>query len=62
MNSQSQHSNAIMVLCVASTLLVSLLLAPTASAIPSYARQTGFPCKSCRYMPPELTPLGGHSS
>lgn len=31
---------------------------PTASAIPSYARQTGFPCKSCHYMPPELTPLG----
>jgi hypothetical protein len=40
-------------------LLVSLFLqAPTASAIPSYARQTGFPCKSCHYMPPELTPLG----
>lgn len=31
---------------------------PIASAIPSYARQTGFPCKSCHYMPPELTPLG----
>ena len=31
---------------------------PTASAIPSYARQTGFTCKSCHYMPPELTPLG----
>jgi hypothetical protein len=31
---------------------------PEASAIPSYARQTGFPCKSCHYMPPELTPLG----
>ncbi len=31
---------------------------PMASAIPSYARQTGFPCKSCHYMPPELTPLG----
>jgi len=31
---------------------------PTASAIPSYARQTGYPCKSCHYMPPELTPLG----
>jgi len=31
---------------------------PSASAIPSYARQTGFPCKSCHYMPPELTPLG----
>jgi len=40
-------------------LLISLFLqVPTASAIPSYARQTGFPCKSCHYMPPELTPLG----
>jgi hypothetical protein len=39
--------------------IASLFLqAPTASAIPSYARQTGFPCKSCHYMPPELTPLG----
>ena len=49
------------------TVIISIILAlfialfvqvPTASAIPSYARQTGFPCKSCHYMPPELTPLG----
>jgi hypothetical protein len=40
-------------------LLISLFLqVPTASAIPSYARQTGFPCKSCHFTPPELTPLG----
>jgi hypothetical protein len=40
-------------------LFVSLFLqVPAASAVPSYARQTGFPCKSCHYMPPELTPLG----
>jgi hypothetical protein len=40
-------------------LLTGLFLqVPSASAIPSYARQTGFPCKSCHYMPPELTPLG----
>ncbi len=40
-------------------LFISLFVqVPTASAIPSYARQTGFPCKSCHYMPPELTPLG----
>src|ERR1700680_4422016 len=40
-------------------LFASLFLqVPTASAIPSYARQTGFPCKSCHYTPPELTPLG----
>jgi hypothetical protein len=39
-------------------LLGLFLRVPTASAIPSYARQTGFPCKSCHYTPPELTPLG----
>ena len=40
-------------------LFISLFLqVPTASAIPSYARQTGFPCKSCHMMPPELTALG----
>jgi hypothetical protein len=40
-------------------LLISLFLqVPTASAVPSYARQTGYPCKSCHMMPPELTALG----
>ena len=38
--------------------IVLFVQVPTASAVPSYARQTGFPCKSCHYMPPELTPLG----
>jgi len=32
--------------------------APSANAVPSYSRQTGFPCKSCHTTPPELTPLG----
>ena len=32
--------------------------APSARAVPSYARQTGFPCRSCHTTPPELTPLG----
>jgi hypothetical protein len=54
-----QLSHAIIAFYVSSALLVTLFLqVPTASAIPSYARQTGFPCKSCHYMPPELTPLG----
>ena len=34
------------------------LQVPTASAVPSYARQTGYPCKACHLMPPELTALG----
>jgi hypothetical protein len=44
------------------SLIVPLLLtgvrAPSASAVPSYSRQTGFPCRSCHTTPPELTPLG----
>jgi hypothetical protein len=40
-------------------LLISLFVqVPTASAVPSYARQTGYPCKSCHMVPPELTALG----
>jgi hypothetical protein len=39
-------------------LFIAFLRVPKASAVPSYARQTGFPCKSCHLMPPELTALG----
>lgn len=31
---------------------------PTASAVPSFARQTGLPCSGCHYAPPELNPAG----
>ena len=31
---------------------------PSARAVPSYSRQTGMPCASCHYAPPELTPFG----
>ncbi|HXQ25084.1 MAG TPA: hypothetical protein VN822_01635 [Candidatus Acidoferrales bacterium] len=34
------------------------LRVPTARAVPSFSRQTGFPCISCHTTPPELTPLG----
>jgi hypothetical protein len=37
---------------------ISGVRAPSASAVPSYSRQTGFPCRSCHTTPPELTPLG----
>lgn len=39
-------------------LLFALFLVPSAGAVPSYSRQTGFPCSSCHTTPPELTPLG----
>src|SRR6202049_701797 len=29
-----------------------------AYAVPSYSRQTGMPCATCHYTPPELTPFG----
>jgi hypothetical protein len=59
MKGQKICLRAINVIGISIALLIFLFLqVPTASAIPSYARQTGFPCKSCHYMPPELTPLG----
>ncbi|HLW98437.1 MAG TPA: hypothetical protein VKR82_07315, partial [Candidatus Acidoferrales bacterium] len=59
MNAQKIYFRSPTIICSIIALVFSLFLqAPTASAIPSYARQTGFPCKSCHYTPPELTPLG----
>jgi len=59
MSDQKTYFRAIPIIGSSFAMLISLFLqVPTASAIPSYARQTGFPCKSCHYMPPELTPLG----
>ena len=54
-----KRSYAVSAVCAVFAIMIGLFLqVPDASAIPSYARQTGFPCKSCHYMPPELTPLG----
>ena len=39
-------------------LFAACLRVPSARAVPSFSRQTGFPCSSCHYTPPELTPLG----
>jgi hypothetical protein len=39
-------------------LVAACLRVPNAQAVPSFSRQTGFPCSSCHYTPPELTPLG----
>lgn len=37
---------------------LALVGASKASAITSFARQTGLPCSSCHTIPPELTPFG----
>jgi hypothetical protein len=59
MNDSKKYFSRTALIGIAVAMLFSLFVqVPQASAIPSYARQTGFPCKSCHYMPPELTPLG----
>src|ERR1700740_687621 len=35
-----------------------LVSKPDAHAVPSYSRQTGLPCSTCHFAPPELTPFG----
>jgi hypothetical protein len=59
MNCQKLYFRQTLVSSAILAVFIGLFLqVPAAFAIPSYARQTGFPCKSCHYMPPELTPLG----
>jgi hypothetical protein len=59
MNHQARHFQATPIIGSLIAILISIFVqVPPASAVPSYARQTGFPCKACHYMPPELTPLG----
>ena len=38
--------------------LFIVLSQPEARAVPSYSRQTGLPCATCHFAPPELTPFG----
>lgn len=40
------------------TIACLFLLKPSAHAVPSYSRQTGLPCASCHYAPPELNAFG----
>ena len=37
---------------------IGFMLVPEATAVPSYARQTGLACNACHYTPPELNPAG----
>src|ERR1700688_2803064 len=37
---------------------VAIFCAQAAYAVPSYSRQTGLPCASCHYAPPELNAFG----
>src|SRR3984893_797377 len=40
------------------TVWLLIVFKPEAHAVPSYSRQTGLPCATCHYAPPELTPFG----
>ncbi len=59
---RKNHRKWLKVVLMAVSLIVPFLVtgvhAPSARAVPSYSRQTGFPCRSCHTTPPELTPLG----
>src|SRR5215813_8344843 len=46
------------ILLSVSALFVSFVLIPKATAVPSYARQTGLSCNACHYTPPELNAAG----
>jgi hypothetical protein len=41
-----------------SNLFLMFLFVSSSFAVPSYSRQTGMPCATCHYAPPELTPFG----
>jgi hypothetical protein len=59
MSDQKPYFRGLVLIIGFITLLVAVFLrVPKANAVPSYARQTGFPCKSCHLNPPELTALG----
>jgi hypothetical protein len=52
------HSSDRTLLPLFAVLCFVALSVPEALAVPSYSRQTGMPCASCHYAPPELTPFG----
>jgi hypothetical protein len=41
-----------------SALFIGFIVVPQATAVPSYARQTGLACSGCHYTPPELNRAG----
>src|ERR1700726_2157788 len=54
-----QSCSPIAILLKAFTIIWLVVLSlPSATAVPSYSRQTGLACSSCHYAPPELTPFG----
>jgi hypothetical protein len=58
LDTQSGYSLSRIFLKIFAIISLVVLSVPSAQAVPSYSRQTGLPCASCHYAPPELTPFG----
>jgi len=58
LDTQSRYSLGGILLKLFAMISLIVLSVPSAQAVPSYSRQTGLPCASCHYAPPELTPFG----
>src|ERR1700674_1114463 len=58
LRTQSGYSPSAIFAKLLAILSLAVLFVPSARAVPSYSRQTGLPCASCHYAPPELTPFG----
>jgi hypothetical protein len=55
---EPQFRPAILIGVFIALFVAGFLRVPEAAAVPSFARQTGFACRSCHMTPPELTALG----
>src|ERR1700731_1279737 len=58
LDTQSRYSISGILLKIFATISLVASPAPGEKAVPRYSRQTGLPCPSCHYAPPELTPFG----
>jgi hypothetical protein len=58
LRTQAEHSPSRILSKLFAIMSLIVLAVPGARAVPSYSRQTGLPCASCHYAPPELTPFG----
>src|ERR1700675_972322 len=58
LDTQSRYSLSGIFLKILVIISLAVLSVRSARAVPSYSRQTGLPCASCHYAPPELTPFG----
>jgi len=53
-----KRPRSIIGLSVTGAVILTLVATRDSHAVPSYSRQTGLPCATCHFAPPELTPFG----